>query len=77
LLKAALRLIGLDVPKWHDVEPVLRREAARFPIWFQKEVRKLAQISRKLRRERELSMGMRRAEPLRMSCTSGRTLKKP
>jgi len=73
LLKAALRLIGLDVPKWHDVEPVLRREASRFPIWFQKEVKKLAQISRKLRRERELSMGMRRAEPLRMSCTSGRT----
>jgi len=56
LLKSALRLIGLDVPKWHDVGPVLRKEASRFPIWFQKEVRKLAQISRKLRREREPSM---------------------
>ena len=56
LLKAALRLVGLEVPKWHDVGPVLKREAERFPIWFQKEIAELARISRKLRREREPSM---------------------
>ncbi|MEM1962396.1 MAG: HEPN domain-containing protein [Sulfolobales archaeon] len=56
LLKAALRLVGVEVPKWHDVGPVLKREAQRFPEWFQVEIPALARISRKLRRERELSM---------------------
>lgn len=56
LLKAALRLVGVEPPKWHDVGPVLKREATRFPQWFQQEVNKLARISRKLRREREPSM---------------------
>jgi len=56
LLKAALRLVGLEAPKWHDVGPVLRREAAGFPGWFQREIGELARISRKLRREREPSM---------------------
>ena len=56
LLKAALRLVGVEVPKWHDVGPVLKREAQRFPEWFQVEIPALARISRKLRREREPSM---------------------
>ncbi|MEM3961462.1 MAG: HEPN domain-containing protein [Sulfolobales archaeon] len=56
LLKAALRLVGVEVPKWRDVGPVLRREAQRFPEWFQAEIPALARISRKLRREREPSM---------------------
>lgn len=56
LLKASLRLVGVEVPKWHDVGPVLRREAHRFPEWFQAEIPILARISRKLRREREISM---------------------
>ncbi|MEZ0394685.1 MAG: HEPN domain-containing protein [Desulfurococcaceae archaeon] len=56
LLKAALRLVGVEPPKWHDVGPVLRRERARFPEWFQHEVDALARISRRLRREREPSM---------------------
>lgn len=56
LLKAALRLVGLEVPKWHDMGPVLKREASRFPIWFREEIAELARISRKLRREREPSM---------------------
>jgi len=38
------------------VGPVLRKEATRFPSWFQQEVRELARVSRKLRREREPSM---------------------
>jgi HEPN domain-containing protein len=56
LLKAALRLAGVEPPKWHDVGPVLRREAGRFPEWFRGEVARLARVSRKLRREREPSM---------------------
>ncbi|MEM0218358.1 MAG: HEPN domain-containing protein [Desulfurococcaceae archaeon] len=56
LLKAALRLVGVETPKWHDVGPVLKKEAQRFPEWFQAEIPELARISRKLRRERELSM---------------------
>lgn len=56
LLKAALRLVGVEPPKWHDVGAVLRREAGRFPSWFRDEVPKLARISRKLRREREPAM---------------------
>ena len=30
-LKAALRMVGVEPPKWHDVGPVLRRERGRFP----------------------------------------------
>lgn len=56
LLKAALRLVGAEVPKWHDVGPILRREKHRFPEWFQAEIPSLARISRILRREREPSM---------------------
>ena len=55
-LKAALRIVGVEVPKWHDVGPVLRREEERFPDWFRSEVGRIARISRKLRREREPAM---------------------
>lgn len=37
LLKAALRIVGVEPPKWRDVGPVLRRESSRFPEWLQKE----------------------------------------
>ena len=56
LLKASLRLVGVEPPKWHDVGPILKREAQRFPEWFQLEIPTLARYSRKLRREREPSM---------------------
>ena len=55
-LKAALRIVGLEPPKWHDVGPVLRRERNRFPQWFQDLIDELASISRSLRKERELAM---------------------
>ena len=55
-LKAALRLVGIEPPKWHDVGPVLRRERARFPGWFQEAIDELASISRALRKEREMAM---------------------
>lgn len=56
LLKASLRLVGVETPKWHDVGPVLRREAHRFPKWFRESIPRMARISRRLRREREPSM---------------------
>ncbi|MBS7656272.1 HEPN domain-containing protein [Candidatus Bathyarchaeota archaeon] len=55
-LKAALRIAGVEPPKWHDVGPILRRERLRFPQWFQEIIDELASISRSLRREREFSM---------------------
>ncbi len=55
-LKASLRLVGIESPRWHDVGPILKREAEKFPEWFRKEIPRLARISRKLRREREPSM---------------------
>jgi len=56
LLKASLRLVGVEPPKWHDVGPVLRREKNRFPEWFQEKIPWLARVSRRLRREREPAM---------------------
>jgi len=55
-LKAALRIVGVEPPKWHDVGPVLRREQGRFPAWFRERMDELISISRSLRKERELAM---------------------
>ncbi|MEM4970161.1 MAG: HEPN domain-containing protein [Sulfolobales archaeon] len=56
LLKASLRLIGIEPPKWRDVGPVLIEFSDRFPEWFREKILELAAISRWLRREREPSM---------------------
>lgn len=55
-LKSALRFVGIEPPKWHDVGFILKRERDRFPEWFKNEVEKLAFISKRMRREREPSM---------------------
>ncbi|MHA1589950.1 MAG: HEPN domain-containing protein, partial [Candidatus Njordarchaeales archaeon] len=55
-LKAVLRLVGIEPPKWHDVGPILRKNRNRFPNWFRELIDELAFISRQLRREREVSM---------------------
>jgi HEPN domain-containing protein len=55
-LKAALRLVGIEPPKWNDVGPVLKDERKRFPAWFEQVIDQLASISRSLRKERELAM---------------------
>ncbi len=55
-LKAALRIIGIEPPKWHDVGPVLRKEKDKFPEWFQDKIQEITYISRTLRREREPAM---------------------
>lgn len=55
-LKSALRFVGIEAPKWHDVGINLREEKDKFPKYFRKEIQKLSAISRELRREREPSM---------------------
>ncbi len=55
-LKAALRFVGIEPPKWHDVGPVIMENLDRFPKWFTERAEWLATISRRLRREREPSM---------------------
>jgi HEPN domain-containing protein len=53
--KAMLRKAGIDPPKWHDVSGLLLEYKGRFPKQVQKELAKVAKISKQLRKERELS----------------------
>lgn len=55
VLKAALRLVGIDPPRWHDVGPILSEHSGAYPGWFAEQVPRLAEISRWLRREREFA----------------------
>jgi HEPN domain-containing protein len=54
-LKAALRGAGIEVPRVHDVGVFLKEQRAKFPEAFRAEIERLASISRRLRREREVS----------------------
>lgn len=54
-LKGALSWGGIDVPKVHDVGPLLRENAMRFPGAFAGVITQLASMSRSLRAEREMS----------------------
>ncbi len=54
-LKAMLRQVGIDPPKWHDVGKILLENEELFPEELRTELPKLAQISKWLRKERELS----------------------
>jgi len=55
-LKAALRLKGIEYPKFHDVSEVLLRSAQRFPARFSQLIPAFAEVSRKLAEKREASM---------------------
>ncbi len=55
LTKAALRYVGIEPPKWHDVGEILERNKGRFPKWFQEKIDEIVGISSALRRKRELS----------------------
>ena len=55
-LKACLRLISVEPPKFHDVGPVLKNNASSFPQWFKEKIDIFASYSRSLRKERELSV---------------------
>jgi len=55
-LKAALRIVGKDFPKWHDIGVVLIKEKESYPKFFISEIDKLASISEFLASKRELAM---------------------
>lgn len=54
-LKAALRSVGVEIPRLHDVGIVLKEHRHKFPPAFEREIEHMASISRRLRREREAS----------------------
>lgn len=53
--KAMLRQVGIDPPKWHDVGMIILENKKKFPEAIQKDLLEIAEISKWLRRERELS----------------------
>jgi len=54
-LKALLRASGIDAPRVHDVAPILTAERDRLPATLGPSVDELAEVSRQLRRDRELA----------------------
>jgi len=54
-LKALLRSAKIAVPQIHDVGKILKEEISKLPKKAQPHVAKLAKISHKLRRDRELA----------------------
>lgn len=54
-LKGLLRACGIDPPRIHDVSEILLAERSRLPERLVPEVESLAEISRQLRRDRELA----------------------
>lgn len=55
-LKAMLRQIGVEPPKYHDVGAFLLEHAERFPEEVRPRLGRLAEISSWLRKEREFSL---------------------
>ena len=54
-LKGMLRQVGVEPPKWHDVGSFLLEFGDRFPALRSGRLERLAQISARLRKEREFS----------------------
>lgn len=54
-LKSLIRFHNIEVPRIHDVSEVLDAEKGRFSLQVQKNIPKYMQISRSLRRDRELA----------------------
>lgn len=55
-LKGALRRVGVEYPKVHDVGDVLKATSERFPEWFRPKIVEFAEISTALAERREMSM---------------------
>ena len=53
--KGMLRRIGIDPPKWHDVGSIIVEHRQKFPEEMRADLDRVAEISKLLRRERELS----------------------
>lgn len=54
-LKGMLRQVGVEPPKWHDVGGFVLELEERFPSPVRPRLRRLAEISTRLRKEREFS----------------------
>lgn len=54
-LKGMLRYVGIDPPKWHDVGPILLEHSSLLPENIRNSLAELAEISKRLRREREFA----------------------
>jgi HEPN domain-containing protein len=54
-LKSLLRHFHIEVPRIHDVSGILDNERLRFPLEVQRNLERYMQISRTLRRDRELA----------------------
>jgi hypothetical protein len=54
-LKGLLRHVGVEAPRVHDVSEILLAERDRLPQALQVEVERLGQVSKDLRRDRELA----------------------
>jgi HEPN domain-containing protein len=54
-LKGMLRAVGIEPPKFHDVGPLLLEHEQRFRAGVQPRINRAAEISRRLRRDRELA----------------------
>jgi HEPN domain-containing protein len=54
-LKGMLRQVGVEPPKWHDVGGFLLQFGDRFPAFERDGLERLAEISARLRKEREFS----------------------
>jgi HEPN domain-containing protein len=53
--KGMLRAVGIEPPKFHDVGDLLLEHTDKYPDDISKHVEKIASISKRLRKERELS----------------------
>jgi HEPN domain-containing protein len=54
-LKGLLRASGIEAPRIHDVSDVLLAERSRLPKAVERDVDRLAKVSKDLRRDRELA----------------------
>lgn len=54
-LKALLRASGVTVPQIHDVSQILLREVERLPAALRPDVDRMAEISKALRKDREIA----------------------
>jgi len=54
-LKSLLRACSIEVPRIHDVSPVLEENKERLPKKIQESLSRIVHISRQLRRDRELA----------------------
>jgi hypothetical protein len=55
VLKGMLRFVGIEPPKQHDVGPLLREHRDRLPATVSSAVERMADISHRLRKEREFA----------------------